>query len=145
MISPLTVQAVLIRTVYIRLPGSASFVSMVAVFPAKSVILLIAHTLNRACFFRSADSTCLRFHTSSQITIDNKIGSGAFGDVYRARLWGTDVAVKTLRAANVCQLFLDMFSRICLLATHTVEMHDTLHEFCRASDTVVLPAEGFFW
>lgn len=32
-----------------------------------------------------------------QVTVLNKIGVGAFGDVFRARLWGTEVACKTLK------------------------------------------------
>ncbi len=33
----------------------------------------------------------------AQIVILNKVGKGAFGEVYRARLWGTDTAVKTMK------------------------------------------------
>jgi hypothetical protein len=32
-----------------------------------------------------------------------KIGSGSFGDIYRGRLWGSDVAVKLLLAAVVTE------------------------------------------
>ncbi len=32
-----------------------------------------------------------------QIVILNKVGKGAFGEVFRARLWGTDTAVKTMK------------------------------------------------
>jgi serine/threonine protein kinase len=31
------------------------------------------------------------------MTVLNKVGMGAFGEVYRARLWGTEIAVKTLK------------------------------------------------
>jgi tRNA A-37 threonylcarbamoyl transferase component Bud32 len=32
-----------------------------------------------------------------QISVLNKVGVGAFGEVFRARLWGTEVAMKTLK------------------------------------------------
>ena len=34
------------------------------------------------------------------ITLLNRVGGGTFGDVYRARLWGTEIAVKTLKAED---------------------------------------------
>ena len=36
----------------------------------------------------------------NEIEVMEAIGSGAFGAVYRGRLWGSDVAVKTLHAAQ---------------------------------------------
>jgi serine/threonine protein kinase len=36
----------------------------------------------------------------NQITLLNRVGGGTFGDVYRARLWGTEIAVKTLKAED---------------------------------------------
>jgi serine/threonine protein kinase len=35
-----------------------------------------------------------------EIEITDRIGEGAFGDVYRGRLWGTDVAVKLIRTGG---------------------------------------------
>lgn len=32
-----------------------------------------------------------------QLTLLNKVGTGSFGEVFRARLWGTEIAVKTLK------------------------------------------------
>ena len=36
-----------------------------------------------------------------QITLLQRVGSGSFGDVYRGRLWGTEIAVKTLRTEEL--------------------------------------------
>ena len=36
-----------------------------------------------------------------QITLIQRVGSGSFGDVYRGRLWGTEIAVKTLRTEEL--------------------------------------------
>ena len=35
------------------------------------------------------------------ITLLQRVGSGSFGDVYRGRLWGTEIAVKTLRTEEL--------------------------------------------
>jgi len=37
----------------------------------------------------------------NQITLLQRVGSGSFGDVYRGRLWGTEIAVKTLRTEEL--------------------------------------------
>ena len=37
----------------------------------------------------------------NQITLIQRVGSGSFGDVYRGRLWGTEIAVKTLRTEEL--------------------------------------------
>ncbi|XXQ31678.1 Protein kinase domain containing protein [Plasmodiophora brassicae] len=43
----------------------------------------------------------------NQITILEKIGDGAFGEVFKGRLWGTDVAVKTIKADQVTESVVD--------------------------------------
>lgn len=42
--------------------------------------------------------TCL---TLGKITVGARVGSGAFGEVFRGRLWGTDVAIKSLKVQPV--------------------------------------------
>ena len=36
----------------------------------------------------------------TQISLLNRVGGGTFGDVYRARLWGTEIAVKILKGED---------------------------------------------
>ena len=37
----------------------------------------------------------------SQLTIQEKVGDGAFGEVFKGRLWGTDVAIKKLKLKDI--------------------------------------------
>jgi len=43
----------------------------------------------------------------SAIAVLDKIGDGAFGEVYKGRLWGTDVAVKIIKADQVTESVVD--------------------------------------
>jgi hypothetical protein len=46
----------------------------------------------------SGDSSMPQWEINiEQLTLLNKVGTGSFGEVFRARLWGTEIAVKTLK------------------------------------------------
>ena len=53
----------------------------------------------------------------SQLTILDKIGDGAFGEVFKGRLWGTDVAVKTVKNKLTKETLNDLKNEIAILST----------------------------
>jgi serine/threonine protein kinase len=53
------------------------------------------------------------------LTIQEKVGDGAFGEVFKGRLWGTDVAIKKLKLKDVAkqaELLEDLKREIAILS-----------------------------
>ena len=53
-----------------------------------------------------------------QLTINERVGVGSFGEVFKGRLWGTDVAIKKLKTLEITPEDLEDLQReISILAT----------------------------
>lgn len=53
-----------------------------------------------------------------QLVIQEKVGDGSFGEVFKGRLWGTEVAIKRLKAAAVQGSLLDDLKREIAILRH---------------------------
>lgn len=52
------------------------------------------------------------------LNIQSKVGDGAFGEVFRGRLWGTDVAIKKLKSEQLTpQILQELKQEIAILST----------------------------